>query len=125
VLLVGDWAQLQSVDAGGAFTLLVSARPDTPELTEVHRFANEWEKVASLDLRFGRTEVIGTYLRHDRVREGTTAGMIDAAYAAWRADVRSGLASILVTEAAQSVIDLNHRARAERILDGDTNRVPR
>jgi conjugative relaxase-like TrwC/TraI family protein len=30
VLLVGDWAQLQSVEAGGAFTLLASARPDTP-----------------------------------------------------------------------------------------------
>ena len=30
VLLVGDWAQLQSVDAGGAFSLLASARPDTP-----------------------------------------------------------------------------------------------
>ena len=51
VLLVGDWAQLQSVDAGGAFSLLASARPDTPELTEVHRFTHEWEKAASLDLR--------------------------------------------------------------------------
>ena len=120
VLLVGDWAQLQSVDAGGAFTLLASARPDTPELTEVHRFTNEWERLASLELRFGRTEVIGTYVRHDRVREGTTAEMIDAAYAAWRADVRAGLASVLVTEATQSVIELNQRARAERLLDGDT-----
>lgn len=120
VLLVGDWAQLQSVDAGGAFTLLASARPDTPELTDVQRFTNEWEKLASLDLRFGRTEVIGTYLRHDRVREGTTAEMIDAAYVTWRADVRAGLASVLVTEAIQSVIELNQRARAERLLDGDT-----
>jgi conjugative relaxase-like TrwC/TraI family protein len=120
VLLVGDWAQLQSVEAGGAFTLLASARPDTPELTEVLRFTNEWEKLASLDLRFGRTEVIGTYLRHDRVRGGATAEMIDAAYAAWRADVRAGLASVLVTEATQSVIELNQRARAERLLDGDT-----
>ena len=53
VLLVGDWAQLQSVDAGGAFPLLAEARDDTPELTEVHRFVNEWEKDASVDLRFG------------------------------------------------------------------------
>ena len=120
VLLVGDWAQLQSVDAGGAFTLLASARPDTPELTEVHRFSHEWEKLASLDLRFGRTEVIGTYVQHDRVREGTTADMIDAAYAAWRADVRAGLVSVLVAEATHSVGDLNRRARAERLLDGDT-----
>jgi len=120
VLLVGDWAQLQSVDAGGAFTLLASARPDTPELTEVHRFTNEWEKLASVDLRFGRTEVIDTYLCHNRVREGTTAEMIDAAYAGWRADVQAGLASVLVTEATQSVVELNQRARADRLIYGDT-----
>src|SRR5665811_1313286 len=121
VLLVGDWAQLQSVEAGGAFALLAVSREDTPELTEVRRFTHEWEKAASLDLRFGRTEGIATYLHHDRVREGTTAEMIDAAYAAWRSDLRAGLASLLVTEATQSVIDLNQRARAERILDGETN----
>lgn len=61
MLLVGDWAQLQSVEAGGAFALLAASREDTPELTEVRRFANEWEKAASLGLRFGRTEGIGTY----------------------------------------------------------------
>ncbi len=120
VLLVGDWAQLQSVDAGGAFTLLASARPDTPELTEVHRFTNEWEKTASLDLRFGHTEVIGTYVLHNRVCEGTTDQMIDAAYLAWSADVRAALSTILVAEASETVTYLNKRARAERIVQGAT-----
>jgi conjugative relaxase-like TrwC/TraI family protein len=119
VLLVGDWAQLASVEAGGAFTLLVSARPDTPELTEVHRFTNGWEKTASLDLRVGRTEVIRTYVRHDRVREGTAEAMVDAAYAAWRDDVRVGRTSILVAEATETVRHLNTRARADRISGGD------
>ena len=90
VLLVGDWAQLQSVDAGGAFPLLAEARDDTPELTEVHRFVNEWEKDASIDLRLGRTKVISTYFRHERVKDGTHAEMVDAAYLAWRADLRDG-----------------------------------
>lgn len=120
VLLVGDWAQLQSVDAGGAFSLLVSDRDDVPELNEVHRFLNDWERQASLDLRFGRTEVIDTYEIHARIRQGSTDDMTDAAYAAWRADARAGRSSILVTEAARSVFELNKRARAERILDGDT-----
>ena len=120
VLLVGDWAQLQSVDAGGAFSLLVGERSDVAELTEVHRFVNEWEREASLDLRFGRSEVIGVYAEHDRLREGTTDEMTDAAYAAWRADTRSGRSSVLVAEATRSVFELNKRARAERILDGDT-----
>ena len=121
VLLVGDWAQLQSVDAGGAFAMLADARDDVPELTEIHRFTHKWEKTASLDLRHGRVEAIGDYARHDRLRDGTTEEMIDAAYAAWRADTRAGLESVLVTEAAQAVHDLNVRARAERILDGDTD----
>jgi conjugative relaxase-like TrwC/TraI family protein len=119
VLLVGDSAQLQSVEAGGAFTLLASARPDTPELTEVQRFTHEWEKTASLDLRVGRTEVIGTYVEHGRVREGTTEEMVDAAYAAWRDDVRSGRSTILVAEAIETVKHLNIRARGERIAGGD------
>jgi conjugative relaxase-like TrwC/TraI family protein len=118
VLLVGDWAQLQSVDAGGAFALLASSRPDTPELTEVHRFANDWERAASLELRFGRTDVIGTYVQHDRVREGTTDEMMDAAYLAWSKDVLAGRAAILVTEATDTVSYLNTRARADRIARG-------
>jgi len=120
VLLVGDWAQLQSVDAGGAFPLLADARDDTPELTEVHRFTHEWEKVASLDLRFGRTKVISTYFRHDRIKDGTHADMLDAAYLAWRADLRAGRSSVLVTESTDAVVELNERARAERLPDGET-----
>jgi conjugative relaxase-like TrwC/TraI family protein len=118
VLMVGDWAQLGSVEAGGAFTLLASARPEVPELTEVHRFTHEWEKAASLDLRVGRTEAISAYVRHDRVREGTTDEMVDAAYAAWRDEARSGRTTILVAEASETVQRLNTRARAERIAGG-------
>lgn len=120
LLLVGDWAQLQSVDAGGAFALLAAARDDTPELRDIHRFTNAWEKTASLELRDGRVEAIGAYARHDRLREGASDDMIDAAYLAWRADSRAGLASVLVTESSAAVSALNARARAERILDGDT-----
>ena len=124
VLLVGDWAQLQSVDAGGAFSLLASARADTPELTEVHRFTHEWEKHASLDLRDGRVEVIGTYARHDRVREGTTDEMIDAAYAAWRADdARRARERSWSPRRPRSVHDLN-RARPRRTHPRRRHRSP-
>lgn len=125
VLLVGDPAQLQAVDAGGAFSLLVDARRDerdgvVPELTEVHRFRNEWEKTASLQLRSGDTDVIGTYTSHGRVRGGVTEDMIDAAYAAWQADVGAGLSTLLIAEAAEVVRELNERARADRLVSGAT-----
>ena len=117
-LLVGDFAQLQSVDAGGAFSLVVGDRDDAPELVDVHRFENEWEKTASLALRHGRTEVIDTYLDHDRIREGDAEAMTDAAYAAWRADREQALVSVLIAETRDDVTALNVRARADLILDG-------
>jgi len=64
VLLVGDWAQLQAVDAGGAFTMLVAQRDDAPELTDIHRFTNQWEKPASLMLRHGDPAAINQYETH-------------------------------------------------------------
>jgi conjugative relaxase-like TrwC/TraI family protein len=120
VLLVGDWAQLQSVDAGGAFPLLAAARQDTPELTEVHRFTHEWEKLASIDLRNGRTRVIAAYVRHERVKDGAHDDMVNAAYLAWTADLRAGRSSLLITESTDAMVELNERARAERIVDGST-----
>ena len=120
VLLVGDWAQLQSVDAGGAFSMLAAAREDTPELVEILRFDHDWEAAATAALRVGDTAVIGTYLHHDRIRSGSTDEVTDAAYDAWRTDTRAGLASVLVTEATATVTTLNQRARAERILTGET-----
>ncbi|WP_423794344.1 ATP-dependent DNA helicase [Micrococcus terreus] len=118
MLLVGDYAQLQSVDAGGAFSLLVHDRGDAPELVDIHRFTNVWEKTASLGLRHGRTEVIDTYLDHGRVTSGETDAMVDAAYAAWRADRQAGRATVLVTDSNESVLALNQRARTDLILDG-------
>ncbi|GAA1370076.1 conjugative relaxase-like TrwC/TraI family protein [Brevibacterium luteolum] len=118
VLLVGDFAQLQSVDAGSAFGLLVGDRDDAPERVDVHRFTHEWEKTASLALRHGRTEVIDTYLDHDRIHDGEAEAMTDAAYTAWRTDRDQGLVSVLVAETRDHVSALNTRARADLILDG-------
>lgn len=114
VLLVGDWAQLQSVEAGGAFGMLVEARDDAPELVDIHRFTNKWEKLASIDLRHGRVDVVDTYIDHGRVDGGTGESMTEAAYVAWKHDVDHGRASILIADNAATVRDLNVRAQAER-----------
>jgi hypothetical protein len=116
VLLVGDPAQLQSVDAGGAFGMLVADREDVPELTDVRRIAAAWEKDATLDLRHGRVEAIDTYQAHGRIRVGEAERMADAAYAAWQRDRAAGLASILIAESSTMVTTLNQRARADLIL---------
>ena len=58
----------RSVEAGGAFSLLVKDRGDlVPELTDIRRFSSEWEKAASIELRAGNTSAIDAYEAHDRV----------------------------------------------------------
>ena len=121
VLMVGDWAQLQSVDAGGAFAMLVAARDDAPELTDVHRFTHSWEKTSSLGLRHGHTSAIDTLISHGRIHGAEEEQALDAAYTAWYKDHTAGKASILVAETQQAVTALNQRARADRIIDGTVN----
>ncbi len=117
VLLVGDYAQLQSVDAGGAFAMIARDRADTPELVDVHRFTHIWEKTASLELRHGRTAAIDTYLAHERITDGEAEAMTDAAYNAWRADRDAGVVSVLIAETHENVTALNRRTRADLILN--------
>lgn len=118
VLLVGDWGQLQSVDAGGAFSLLINHRDDAPELTDIHRFTHQWEKTTSLDLRHGRSAAIDTLAHHDRITGGEQEDMVDQAYTTWRTDTHKGMASILVAEDHQTVTELNTRARTDLIING-------
>ncbi len=71
VLLLGDGAQIGSVEAGGAFSLLVRDRGDlVAELTDVRRFRSEWENAASLELRRGDRSAIDAYEAHDRITGG-------------------------------------------------------
>ena len=121
VLLVGDWAQLASVDAGGAFGMLVRDRGDglAPELTGVRRFTHEWERTASVQLRLGDTSALDTYGHHGRLVGGTGEDMLDAAYQAWRRDEQAGLQSLLIAGDNTTVTDLNRRARADRVAAGE------
>jgi conjugative relaxase-like TrwC/TraI family protein len=116
VLLVGDHAQLSSVEASGAFAMLVRDGGDlTPRLSEVRRFSEDWEKQASLDLRSGRSEAIDAYRAHSRVLQGDRAGLVDAIYQSWKADVEAGKASLMIAGDGATVGELNERARADRI----------
>lgn len=118
VLLVGDWAQLSPVAAGGAFTLLATDRDDAPSLLDVRRFRHEWERDASLKLRIGATGAAAEYARHGRVRGGGRESMLDERFANWTDDVRAGRRSLMVAADTATVADLNQRARAYRVVDG-------
>lgn len=119
LLLVGDWAQLSAIDAGGAFGLLARDRgPGVPELGAARRFAHAWEREASTRLRVGDPSCLDDYEAHDRLSAGDHPAMVDAAYLAWATDERAGLRSLLIAGDRDTVRSLNERARAELVVAG-------
>lgn len=120
VLLVGDWAQLSPVQAGGAFKLLADDRgDDTPTLHDVRRFCHEWERDATLQLRAGNTDVADVYHQHGRVECGSREDMLDLLFDGWVTDTRAGRSSLMVASDVLTVADLNARARVHRVAAGD------
>ncbi|MFI4971050.1 MAG: MobF family relaxase [Hyphomicrobiales bacterium] len=119
VVLVGDGAQLSSVDAGGMFRTLVRDRGEgAPALAEVRRFTAPWEREASLGVRRGTTAALGTYATHGRVKDGTRDEMLDALYDAWKEDTRRGRHSLMLAGDTATVNELNARARSDRVAGG-------
>ena len=119
LLLVGDWAQLSSVEAGGAFGLLVRDRgADAPELGAARRFIHPWEREVSARLRIGDPGSVDTYAEHGRIVEGDHADMVEAAWRAWTDDERAGRRSLMIAAERTTVRALNERARAERVHAG-------
>ena len=121
VLLVGDWAQLSPVAAGGAFKLLAIDRDDPPQLLDVRRFRHEWERGASLKLRAGRPTAADDYMRHGRVVGGDRDMVLGALFEAWTADTTTGRTSLMIAADTQTVVDLNTRARAQRVRAGEVS----
>ena len=119
LVLVGDGAQLSSVDAGGMFRTLVRDRGDkAPTLADVRRFSAAWEKDASLGIRYGKSSALSAYATHGRIADGTRDDMLDALYDAWQADCERGLHSLMLAGDTATVNELNTRARAERVANG-------
>jgi conjugative relaxase-like TrwC/TraI family protein len=118
LLLVGDWAQLSAVEAGGAFSMLVRDRDLAPELSDVRRFTNVWEKAASIDLRVGNADALTAFNEHERIVGGGREELLDALYAAWKHDTDAGKTSLMMAGDTATVAELNARARADRIAAG-------
>jgi conjugative relaxase-like TrwC/TraI family protein len=112
LLLAGDWAQLSAVSASGAFGMLVKDRDLAPELSDVRRFTNQWEKAASIQLRIGLEDVVDAYHQHDRIAGGNREQMLDRLYQAWKADTEDGKKTLMIAADHETVRELNDRARA-------------
>jgi conjugative relaxase-like TrwC/TraI family protein len=117
VLLVGDPAQLDAIDAGGILGWL-DRQDKTVRLSTIWRFEQAWEQDASLKLREGDIGAIADYEGHQRIDHGTYLDMMDHAYSNWQADVSAGSSSILIAADNETVSMLNERAQADRAIQG-------
>lgn len=124
LLIVGDPAQLEAVDAGG-FLGHVERHLDHSTLNTIWRFKNEWEKAASLKLRSGDIDndmaVVDEYAENGRIHGDPDADAADTAYTAWKTDRDAGLSSILIASDNETVAELNQRAHTDLVESGDVD----
>ncbi|WP_426007216.1 MobF family relaxase [Paenarthrobacter sp. NyZ202] len=120
IVLVGDPAQLDSIDAGGVIGWL-NRQGKAARLNTIWRFAHEWEKSASLALREGRVSALSVYEHHDRISHGVYMDMVDGAYVGWHDDILAGRVSVLIGPDNDTVRMLNERAQADRVVRGDVD----
>ena len=109
IIAVGDEYQLGAISAGGVFTLLAE-RHGATELHEVHRFAAEWEKHASLALRAGDAGVIADYQANGRVFPAPEDQAMRNVVLDWAADIGAGRDALIIAQTEALVTELNRQA---------------
>lgn len=116
--LLGDPYQLDAVEQGGMFRTLVE-HTHAPELTSLFRFKDREEAKQTLAMRKGDPSCVDWYLRNGRVHSGTREAMVEAIYRDWRADMATGVTTLMMFRDNETVSTLNQRARADRVADGE------
>ncbi len=114
VRLVGDDQQLAAIGAGGVLRD-IQASYGAVRLSELHRFAEPAEAVATLALRDGRAEALGFYLDRQRGHVGDPTTTLDGVFNAWRADRNHDLDAIMLAPTRELVRSLNQRAQDHRL----------
>jgi conjugative relaxase-like TrwC/TraI family protein len=120
VVLVGDPRQFAAVGRGGLFAHLVD-KFGAVELDQVHRFAHQWERQASLRLRTGDPSVLTEYERYGRIHDGALEAMEAQVIEAWKEARGRGETVALMANTTETVERLNTLAQQSRIETGELN----
>jgi conjugative relaxase-like TrwC/TraI family protein len=118
VAMVGDPLQFSAVGRGGMFGMLIDTHGGI-ELDRVHRFTNDWERAASLQLRRGDPAVADLYEREGRLHGGTSEQIERAAVSAWWRHWKHDEIVLLMAPSNDTVDRLNQRAQQRRIIAGE------
>lgn len=118
LLLQGDTHQIQAIDAGGIGKALHRYLPSY-SLEKVRRFKNDWEAVASLDLRQGRPEAIQNYSERGRLFIGSKEFLSDKIVERWAGCRENQRSFLAIAHSEQLVSEINQKVRALRREKGE------
>ncbi|MGG5258677.1 MobF family relaxase [Phycicoccus avicenniae] len=114
VRLIGDTHQLGAIGAGGVLRDIADTH-GALHLSELMRFTDPAEGLASLALREGRPEALGYYLDNQRVHVGDLTTTTEQAFTAWARDRDAGRDTLLLAPTRDLVAGLNQRAQAHHL----------
>jgi Ti-type conjugative transfer relaxase TraA len=122
LVLIGDWQQLQAIEAGAPFRALAQTHHYV-ELNQIRRQTTPWQVEASLACAQGRIDkALAAYDQHDHMhqfkfqyeaKEGLIALWNDARIA------NTKESQIILAYTRQDVKELNELARAQKRKDGE------
>ena len=121
LVLVGDPAQLQSIEAGAAFRNLLE-RNDSVSLTEVRRQKTGWQRDATLDLSQGHVaQALKAYDEHDCIgfansRKEAKANLVADMMASY--ELEPDKSRLVLAYTRKDVADLNAMIKAEMTEKG-------
>jgi conjugative relaxase-like TrwC/TraI family protein len=122
LVLVGDPAQIGVINGPGGMLPALAAAGHGIELTNIHRFTNEWEADASLRLRAGDHTVIDTYEKAGRIHTVTDPDHATAAvFTHWQAARAKGRDVVMLARTRDDVDQLNALAKTAAQTSGDSH----
>ena len=117
VIGTGDPRQLPAVEAGGLFSL-IARRHGHWTLTEVRRFAQPWERAASVRLGDGDVMALAEYAARGRIWDGPQDRVYDDAVDLYLTDVARGQQALLLAGSNAEAARLARLVRDRRIERG-------
>ena len=110
LLVLGDTHQIDSPEAGGGLQMM-ARKLGYAQLSEVHRFTEQWQKDASVQLRAGDVQAVVAYDEHGMLHGGTYEQMAEGAARAFLADHLAGKDSLLIAQTNTEARDLSRRVQ--------------
>jgi hypothetical protein len=114
VFITGDHEQLAAVEAGGGMAMLATHLGYT-QLAVPVRFAEEWERDASLHLRAGNKEALEEYGEHGRITGGDREEALAQARQAYVAGRLAGEDTLLMAHTRDDCRELSRLIRDDLI----------